>query len=120
MKHLYLYFLFFCATSLTAQSDCIPDAYPQYPGGKLALQSFFKENVSIPSHCAEWVFSIILQIEIDSTGYPLSLEVLKPREICFEPITTQFWNGMPCWTPGSINGKPATMTTRCLVRIGLE
>lgn len=88
-----------------------PKQLPEFPGGKQALDKFIADNLKYPKRAAELRIegSVIFNITVSSEGEITRIGLMKG--LYYECNDEAFYvvKKMPKWTPGMIDGKPATM-----------
>ncbi|NUO02950.1 MAG: hypothetical protein HUU01_20265 [Saprospiraceae bacterium] len=119
--------LLHCACAITAQHDSFSqeifityEEMPQFPGGEAARKKFIASHFHLCEICEEVTGKIILRFDIDATGYPAHLEIIRPLHPHFLPVIEAIWAAMPCFIPGKWKGQPVSTSVIFPIKIGLE
>lgn len=106
------------ATSLPMASDtaetksgkefpCIPETFPQFPGGHIALVEYLSKNIKFPKEKEkENVRSrVVASFTVDKDGSITDAKIVRSQGEAFDNEALRVINGMPKWIPGTQNGK---------------
>lgn len=106
------------ASSLSMASDtaetksgkefpCIPEAFPQFPGGHIALVEYLSKNIKFPkSKEKENVrVRVVTTFTVDKDGSITDAKIVRSQGEAFDNEALRVINGMPKWIPGTQNGK---------------
>ena len=106
------------ATSLSMASDtaetksgkefpCIPETFPQFPGGHIALVEYLSKNIKFPkSKEKEDVrVRVVTTFTVDKDGSITDAKIVRSQGEAFDNEALRVINGMPKWIPGTQNGK---------------
>ncbi len=115
------------APILTAQRDSFPgdifityEEMPQFPGGEAARKKFIASHLHSCGICEEVTGSIILKFDLDATGYPINLKIIRSLHPHFLPVIEAIWATMPCFIPGKWKGQPVNTSIVFPIKLGLE
>jgi len=113
--------------TITAQRDSFLcdifityEEMPQFPGGEAARKKFMASHLHSCEICEEVTGKIILRFDIDATGNPAHLEIIRSLHPHFLPVIEEIWAAMPCFIPGKFMGKPVNTSVIFLIKVGLE
>lgn len=106
------------ASSLSMASDtaetksgkefpCIPETFPQFPGGHIALVEYLSKNIKFPkSKEKEDVrVRVVTTFTVDKDGSITDAKIVRSQGEAFDNEALRVINGMPKWIPGTQNGK---------------
>ena len=106
------------ASSLSMASDtaetksgkefpCIPETFPQFPGGHIALFEYLSKNIKFPkSKEKEDVrVRVVTTFTVDKDGSITDAKIVRSQGEAFDNEALRVINGMPKWIPGTQNGK---------------
>lgn len=110
------------ATSLSMASDtaetksgkefpCIPETFPQFPGGHIALVEYLSKNIKFPkSKEKENVQArVVASFTVDKDGSITDAKIVRSQGEAFDNEALRVINGMPKWIPGTQNGKAVSV-----------
>ena len=110
------------ATSLSMASDtaetksgkefpCIPETFPQFPGGHIALVEYLSKNIKFPkSKEKENVRArVVASFTVDKDGSITDAKIVRSQGEAFDNEALRVINGMPKWIPGTQNGKAVSV-----------
>lgn len=110
------------ATSLSMASDtaetksgkefpCIPETFPQFPGGHIALVEYLSKNIKFPkSKEKEDVrVRVVTTFTVDKDGSITDAKIVRSQGEVFDNEALRVINGMPKWIPGTQNGKAVSV-----------
>lgn len=110
------------ASSLSMASDtaetkygkefpCIPETFPQFPGGHIALVEYLSKNIKFPkSKEKENVRArVVASFTVDKDGSITDAKIVRSQGEAFDNEALRVINGMPKWIPGTQNGKAVSV-----------
>lgn len=110
------------ASSLSMASDtaetksgkefpCIPETFPQFPGGHIALVEYLSKNIKFPkSKEKENVQArVVASFTVDKDGSITDAKIVRSQGEAFDNEALRVINGMPKWIPGMQNGKAVSV-----------
>lgn len=86
---------------------CIPETFPQFPGGHIALVEYLSKNIKFPkSKEKEDVrVRVVTTFTVDKDGSITDAKIVRSQGEAFDNEALRVINGMPKWIPGTQNGK---------------
>lgn len=106
------------ATSLSMASDtaetksgkefpCIPETFPQFPGGHIALVEYLSKNIKFPKEKEKENVRarVVASFTVDKDGSITDAKIVRSQGEAFDNEALRVINGMPKWIPGTQNGK---------------
>ena len=106
------------ATSLSMASDtaetksgkefpCIPETFPQFPGGHIALVEYLSKNIKFPKEKEkeDVRVRVVTTFTVDKDGSITDAKIVRSQGEAFDNEALRVINGMPKWIPGTQNGK---------------
>ena len=106
------------ATSLSMASDtaetksgkefpCIPETFPQFPGGHIALVEYLSKNIKFPKEKEKENVRarVVASFTVDKDGSITDAKIVRSQGEAFDNEALRVINGMPKWIPGMQNGK---------------
>lgn len=106
------------ATSLSMASDtaetksgkefpCIPETFPQFPGGHIALVEYLSKNIKFPKEKEKENVRarVVASFTVDKDGSITDAKIVRSQGEAFDNEALRVINGMPKWIPGRQNGK---------------
>ena len=86
---------------------CIPETFPQFPGGHIALVEYLSKNIKFPkSKEKEDVrVRVVTTFTVDKDGSITDAKIVRSQGEAFDNEALRVINGMPKWIPGMQNGK---------------
>ncbi len=84
------------------------DRQSEFPGGHMELMKFVYCNLDLTNanYSKNEKGKVYLQFEIDTTGLPVNVKVLKSPNLDFSEEAIRIINLMPNWITATQNGKP--------------
>lgn len=105
-------------TSLSMASDtaetksgkefpCIPETFPQFPGGHIALVEYLSKNIKFPKEKEKENVRarVVASFTVDKDGSITDAKIVRSQGEAFDNEALRVINGMPKWIPGTQNGK---------------
>ena len=97
-------------TKVTAQDNKVyttPDKMPIFPGGKIALVKFIKDNLKYPEEAkaANYKGKVTVSFIVEKKGTVSSVEVIKGIGKGCDEEAMRIVRKMPVWIPGTTGGK---------------
>lgn len=98
------------------------EVMPQFPGGKLALMKFLRENVNYPYLAAQNGIEgmVTVRFIVTSTGSIDKVEVVRSVHGVLDEEAIRVVKEMPDWIPGSQRGKKVSVYFSLPVRFTLQ
>ena len=106
------------ASSLSMASDtaetkygkefpCIPETFPQFPGGHIALVEYLSKNIKFPKEKEkeDVRVRVVTTFTVDKDGSITDAKIVRSQGEAFDNEALRVINGMPKWIPGTQNGK---------------
>lgn len=106
------------ATSLSMASDtaetksgkefpCIPETFPQFPGGHVALFEYLSKNIKFPKskENEDVKVRVVTTFTVEKDGSITHAKIVRSQGEAFDNEALRVINGMPKWIPGTQNGK---------------
>ena len=108
------------ASSLSMASDtaetksgkefpCIPETFPQFPGGHIALVEYLSKNIKFPKEKEKEKENVrarvVASFTVDKDGSITDAKIVRSQGEAFDNEALRVINGMPKWIPGTQNGK---------------
>lgn len=110
------------ATSLSMASDtaetksgkefpCIPETFPQFPGGHIALVEYLSKNIKFPKEKEKENVRarVVASFTVDKDGSITDARIVRSQGEAFDNEALRVINGMPKWIPGMQNGKAVSV-----------
>lgn len=110
------------ASSLSMASDtaetksgkefpCIPETFPQFPGGHIALVEYLSKSIKFPkSKENEDVNArVVTSFTVEKDGSITDAKIVRSQGEAFDNEALRVINGMPKWIPGTQNGKAVSV-----------
>lgn len=110
------------ASSLSMASDtaetksgkefpCIPETFPQFPGGHIALVEYLSKNIKIPKEKEKENVRarVVASFTVDKDGSITDAKIVRSQGEAFDNEALRVINGMPKWIPGTQNGKAVSV-----------
>ena len=90
---------------------CIPETFPQFPGGHIALVEYLSKNIKFPkSKEKEDVrVRVVTTFTVDKDGSITDAKIVRSQGEAFDNEALRVINGMPKWIPGTQNGKAVSV-----------
>lgn len=106
------------ASSLSMASDtaetksgkefpCIPETFPQFPGGNIALFEYLSKNIKFPKskENEDVKVRVVTTFTVEKDGSITDAKIVRSQGEAFDNEALRVINGMPKWIPGTQNGK---------------
>lgn len=110
------------ATSLSMASDtaetksgkefpCIPETFPQFPGGHIALVEYLSKNIKFPKEKEKENVRVrvVTTFTVEKDGSITHAKIVRSQGEAFDNEALRVINGMPKWIPGTQNGKAVSV-----------
>lgn len=110
------------ATSLSMASDtaetksgkefpCIPETFPQFPGGHIALVEYLSKSIKFPKskEKEDVKVRVVTSFTVDKDGSITDAKIVRSQGEAFDNEALRVINGMPKWIPGTQNGKAVSV-----------
>lgn len=110
------------ASSLSMASDtaetksgkefpCIPETFPQFPGGHIALVEYLSKNIKFPKEKEKENVRarVVASFTVDKDGSITDAKIVRSQGEAFDNEALRVINGMPKWIPGTQNGKAVSV-----------
>ena len=106
------------ASSLSMASDtaetksgkefpCIPETFPQFPGGHIALVEYLSKSIKFPKEKEKENVRarVVASFTVEKDGSISDAKIVRSQGEAFDNEALRVINGMPKWIPGTQNGK---------------
>lgn len=110
------------ASSLSMASDtaetkygkefpCIPETFPQFPGGHIALVEYLSKNIKFPKskENEDVKVRVVTTFTVEKDGSITDAKIVRSQGEAFDNEALRVINGMPKWIPGTQNGKAVSV-----------
>ena len=110
------------ASSLSMASDtaetksgkefpCIPETFPQFPGGHIALFEYLSKNIKFPKskENEDVKVRVVTTFTVEKDGSITDAKIVRSQGEAFDNEALRVINGMPKWIPGTQNGKAVSV-----------
>lgn len=108
------------ASSLSMASDtaetksgkefpCIPETFPQFPGGHIALVEYLSKNIKFPKEKDDVKVRVVTSFTVEKDGSITDAKIVRSQGEAFDNEALRVINGMPKWIPGTQNGKAVSV-----------
>lgn len=108
------------ASSLSMASDtaetksgkefpCIPETFPQFPGGHIALVEYLSKNIKFPKEKEDVKVRVVTSFTVEKDGSITDAKIVRSQGEAFDNEALRVINGMPKWIPGMQNGKAVSV-----------
>ena len=110
------------ASSLSMASDtaetksgkefpCIPETFPQFPGGHIALVEYLSKSIKFPKEKEKENVRarVVASFTVDKDGSITDAKIVRSQGEAFDNEALRVINGMPKWIPGTQNGKAVSV-----------
>ena len=110
------------ASSLSMASDtaetksgkefpCIPETFPQFPGGHIALFEYLSKNIKFPKskENEDVKVRVVTTFTVEKDGSITHAKIVRSQGEAFDNEALRVINGMPKWIPGMQNGKAVSV-----------
>lgn len=98
------------------------ETMPEFPGGQTAFIEYLSKNVKYPeSEINSGVDArVVVSFYVNKDGSISDAKVMKSQGEAFDSEALRIVNGMPKWTPGTLNGKPVKVKYTLPVRFSTK
>ena len=110
------------ASSLSMASDtaetksgkefpCIPETFPQFPGGHIALVEYLSKSIKFPKEKEKENVRarVVASFTVEKDGSITDAKIVRSQGEAFDNEALRVINGMPKWIPGTQNGKAVSV-----------
>lgn len=110
------------ASSLSMASDtaetksgkefpCIPETFPQFPGGHIALVEYLSKSIKFPKEKEKENVRarVVASFTVEKDGSITDAKIVRSQGEAFDNEALRVINGMPKWIPGMQNGKAVSV-----------
>lgn len=86
---------------------CIPETFPQFPGGHIALFEYLSKNIKFPKskENEDVKVRVVTTFTVEKDGSITDAKIVRSQGEAFDNEALRVINGMPKWIPGTQNGK---------------
>ena len=86
---------------------CIPETFPQFPGGNIALFEYLSKNIKFPKskENEDVKVRVVTTFTVEKDGSITHAKIVRSQGEAFDNEALRVINGMPKWIPGTQNGK---------------
>ena len=86
---------------------CIPETFPQFPGGHIALFEYLSKNIKFPKskENEDVKVRVVTTFTVEKDGSITDAKIVRSQGKAFDNEALRVINGMPKWIPGTQNGK---------------
>ena len=86
---------------------CIPETFPQFPGGHVALFEYLSKNIKFPKskENEDVKVRVVTTFTVEKDGSITDAKIVRSQGEAFDNEALRVINGMPKWIPGTQNGK---------------
>ena len=90
---------------------CIPETFPQFPGGHVALFEYLSKNIKFPKskENEDVKVRVVTTFTVEKDGCITDAKIVKSQGEAFDNEALRVINGMPKWIPGMQNGKAVSV-----------
>lgn len=90
---------------------CIPETFPQFPGGHIALVEYLSKNIKFPKEKEKENVRarVVASFTVDKDGSITDAKIVRSQGEAFDNEALRVINGMPKWIPGTQNGKAVSV-----------
>lgn len=90
---------------------CIPETFPQYPGGHVALFEYLSKNIKFPKskENEDVKVRVVTTFTVEKDGSITDAKIVRSQGEAFDNEALRVINGMPKWIPGMQNGKAVSV-----------
>lgn len=90
---------------------CIPETFPQFPGGHVALFEYLSKNIKFPKskENEDVKVRVVTTFTVEKDGSITDAKIVKSQGEAFDNEALRVINGMPKWIPGMQNGKAVSV-----------
>lgn len=88
---------------------CIPETFPQFPGGHVALFEYLSKNIKFPKEKEDVKVRVVTSFTVEKDGSITDAKIVRSQGEAFDNEALRVINGMPKWIPGMQNGKAVSV-----------
>lgn len=90
---------------------CIPETFPQFPGGHIALFEYLSKNIKFPKskENEDVKVRVVTTFTVEKDGSITDAKIVRRQGEAFDNEALRVINGMPKWIPGMQNGKAVSV-----------
>lgn len=90
---------------------CIPETFPQFPGGHVALFEYLSKNIKFPKskENEDVKVRVVTTFTVEKDGSITHAKIVRSQGEAFDNEALRVINGMPKWIPGMQNGKAVSV-----------
>ena len=90
---------------------CIPETFPQFPGGHVALFEYLSKNIKFPKskENEDVKVRVVTSFTVEKDGSITDAKIVRSQGEAFDNEALRVINGMPKWIPGTQNGKAVSV-----------
>ena len=90
---------------------CIPETFPQFPGGHVALFEYLSKNIKFPKskENEDVKVRVVTTFTVEKDGSITDAKIVRSQGEAFDNEVLRVINGMPKWIPGMQNGKAVSV-----------
>lgn len=88
---------------------CIPETFPQFPGGHVALFEYLSKNIKFPKSKENVKVRVVTTFTVEKDGSITDAKIVRSQGEAFDNEALRVINGMPKWIPGMQNGKAVSV-----------
>lgn len=90
---------------------CIPETFPQFPGGHIALFEYLSKNIKFPKskENEDVKVRVVTTFTVEKDGSITDAKIVRSQGEAFDNEALRVINGMPKWIPGTQNGKAVSV-----------
>lgn len=90
---------------------CIPETFPQFPGGHVALSEYLSKNIKFPKskENEDVKVRVVTTFTVEKDGSITDAKIVRSQGEAFDNEALRVINGMPKWIPGMQNGKAVSV-----------
>lgn len=90
---------------------CIPETFPQFPGGHIALVEYLSKSIKFPKEKEKENVRarVVASFTVEKDGSITDAKIVKSQGEAFDNEALRVINGMPKWIPGTQNGKAVSV-----------
>ena len=94
-------------TKSSKEFPCIPETFPQFPGGHIALFEYLSKNIKFPKskENEDVKVRVVTTFTVEKDGSITDAKIVRSQGEAFDNEALRVINGMPKWIPGTQNGK---------------
>ena len=98
-------------TKSSKEFPCIPETFPQFPGGHIALFEYLSKNIKFPKskENEDVKVRVVTTFTVEKDGSITDAKIVRSQGEAFDNEALRVINGMPKWIPGTQNGKAVSV-----------